>query len=120
MRAVFKVQVQKKTVTADGLAPEDAAAFRHFVPEGSFEMTDVLAHGGELPPKQRKELEAVRAFAGTKEFPEFIARYLGVAPAREFDLAVLWDGDDHLIRFLGSLENPCGSRSPTTRQIKSP
>lgn len=94
MRAELKVKVQKKTVAADGLGPEDAAAFRHFVPEGSLEMTEVLAHGCELPPKQRKELEAVRAFARTKEFPEFIARYLGVAPAREFDLAILWDGDD--------------------------
>jgi len=94
MRAEFKIKVQKKTMTADGLAPEDAAAFKYFVPEGSLETMEAVAQGAALPPKQRKELAAVCAFAQTKEFPGFLAGYLGVEPTGDFDLAILSDGDD--------------------------
>lgn len=94
MRAQFKIKVQKTTVTPEGLDPADAEAFKRLVPEGSFESTEIIAEGSDLPPKQRKELEAVRAFARTKEFPEFLAHYTAVTPTGEFELEILWDGDD--------------------------
>lgn len=94
MRTNFKIQVNKKTVTPEGLESADAEAFRQLVPEGSFETTAVVTEGDGLPPKQRKELEAVRAFARTKEFSELLANIAGVAPAGEFALEILWDGDD--------------------------
>lgn len=94
MRAKLRIKVTKRTVTADGLEPSDAEAFRQLVPEGSFETTEVVVEGNGLPPKQRKELEAVRAFARTKEFPEFLAHFTGMAPAGGFELEILWDGDD--------------------------
>jgi hypothetical protein len=94
MRKSFKIQVSKKTVTSEGLESADAEAFRQLVPEGSFETTEVVTEGGRLPPKQSKELEAVRAFARTKEFSELLPNIAGVAPAGEFALEILWDGDD--------------------------
>lgn len=94
MRAKFKIKVSTKTVTAEGLEPADAEAFRRLVPEGSFETTEVVAQGGGLPPKQRKELEAVRALMRTKEFSDLLTSFTGVAPAGEFELEILWDGDD--------------------------
>ena len=94
MREKIKVSVQQKTVTGKDLAPEDAAAFRSLVPDGSMELTVVTPAANHLPDKQQKELAAVCAFARMKEFPCLIARFAGIELADSFTLEILWDGDD--------------------------
>ena len=94
MREKIKVTIQKKTVTAKGLVPEEAAAFKSLVPDGSVELTVVTPAANHLPEKQRKELAAVCAFARMKEFAGIIVRFAGTEPAGGFDLEILWDGDD--------------------------
>jgi len=94
MHEKIKMTIQQKTVTAKGLGAEEAAAFQSLVPESSMVMTVVTPAAHHLPDKQRKELEAVCAFARMREFSEMVLRFTGSELTGDFDVEILWDGDD--------------------------
>lgn len=94
MKTKLHIKLVRRTVTAEGMPPDEADAFKKLVASGSLETTEAVVDGHTLPAKQTKELRALCAFAQAHEFQGFVKAHAGCEPPDEFDVEILGDGED--------------------------